>query len=449
MLRILIVEDDADLRHSLSLTLRRGGHQVQEAESAAKARPLLSRVDLLLTDLRLPDGEGTALLVDGLRANPRLQSIVMTGYGTIESAIRATRSGARDYLLKPFEMDVLKRQVAEVDTFLGAQEEAARAQAQGHGGLLGRCAAMQRVFLAIDAAAASSAPVLVEGETGTGKELVAMAIHQRSARRQQPFVPVNLAALPAELLESELFGHERGAFTGASARRAGRFALASGGTLLLDEINSLPLALQPKLLRVLETRELWPVGATRSQRADVRVLAASNEPLAALVEQGRFRADLYYRLNVLRIELPPLRERPEDVPLIARALLDREDMPRPAPGTPVELSSEALAWLSRQRWPGNVRELKNLLERTLLQAPVLSRIPPRLERADLDGVARAGEVAAAPFKDARSAATDEWRRSVIVAALRQAGGNRAQAAKILQMNRSALFKLLKRLAIEE
>ena len=273
MLRILIVEDDADLRHSLSLTLRRGGHQVQEAESAAKARPLLSRVDLLLTDLRLPDGEGTALLVDGLRANPRLQSIVMTGYGTIESAIRATRSGARDYLLKPFEMDVLKRQVAEVDTFLGAQEEAARAQAQGHGGLLGRCAAMQRVFLAIDAAAASSAPVLVEGETGTGKELVAMAIHQRSARRQQPFVPVNLAALPQALLESELFGHERGAFTGATGRRSGRIEQAGGGTLFLDELGDLEPALQTKLLRVMQERTYERVGSSEPLQSRARVVA--------------------------------------------------------------------------------------------------------------------------------------------------------------------------------
>lgn len=441
MLRILITEDDDELRLSLMLVLRRAGHEVLEAPNAAAARKQLESVDLLLTDLRLPDDLGTTLLVDAKRQNPRMQIIVMTGHGTIDSAIEATRHGARDYLLKPFEMDVLLRQVADVDALLGQQ----RTSASDRSGLVGSSAAMKRINGLIDAAATNQSPVLIEGETGTGKELVAQAIHERSGRRDEPLVAVNLAALPAELVDSELFGYERGAFTHATNRRQGRFALAGTGTLFLDEINSLPLALQPKLLRALETREIWPMGAERPLFFKARVIAASNHSLATLVEQGSFRADLFYRLDLLRINVPPLRERTEDIPLIVRALLDRSAL---APNSgPIEITPEAIDWLGKQVWPGNVRELKNLLERTLLQSAALDRKPPRLER--LDFVTQRGEVAALPFKEAQIAATDAWTRAAILSALQQAGGNRTQAAKILQMNRTALLKLLKKLDIQD
>lgn len=443
MLRILVTEDDDELRLSLVLVLRRAGHEVLEANSAAAARKLLNAVDLLLTDLRLPDDLGTTLLIEAKRQNPRMQIIVMTGHATIDSAIEATRNGARDYLLKPFEMDLLLRHVGEVDRLLGLQ----RNSASHHGGLVGSSAAMKRVFALIDGAAANNSPVLIEGETGTGKELVARAIHDRSTRRDQPFLAVNLSALPGELVDSELFGYERGAFTNATNRRQGRFVLAGTGTLFLDEINSLPLAVQPKLLRALETREIWPVGAERPLFFKARIIAAGNQPLATLVERGAFRADLLYRLDVLRINLPPLREHPEDIPLLVRTLLDRSDFASSSQA-PIEITSDALEWLGQQLWPGNVRELKNLLERTLYQSPALERKPMRLEREDF--VVHPREVTTAlPFKEAQSAATEAWSRAAILAALQQAGGNRTQAAKILQMNRTALLKLLKKLEIKD
>jgi len=464
MLRILIVEDDDDLRESLVLSLRRLGHEVDEATSLAAARRHLPRVDLLLTDLRLPDGEGTTLMQEGRRENPRLQVIVMTGYATVESAITATRSGARDYLLKPFAMEALRSHVIAIDALFSGQAQTARAP----GGLVAQSPAMRRVLSAIEVAAASYAPVLIEGETGTGKELVACAIHQRSSRADQPLVAVNLAALPSELVDSELFGHERGAFTGAQQRRLGRFSMAARGTLLLDEINSLPLELQPKLLRAIEAREVWPVGAERPMPVQARIIAASNQILAKQVDEGRFRADLFYRLNVLRINVPPLRERVEDLPLLVRALLDQlvaglpgspaaaADVARPAlaevPSSvrppAIEISSEALGFLRQQRWPGNVRELRNLLERALLQSAVCQRVPARLELADLDQLAVATP-SSLPFKAAQAAASEAWSRSAILDALREAGGNRAQAAKRLQMNRSALFKLMKKLGLRD
>lgn len=441
MLRILVTEDDDELRLSLVLVLRRAGHEVLEANNAAAARNHLESVDLLLTDLRLPDALGTTLLVDAKRQSPRMQVIVMTGHGTIDSAIEATRNGARDYLLKPFEMDTLLRQVAEIDGLMGLQQAGVRDRA----GPIGASAAMKRISSLIDVAAANNSPVLIEGETGTGKELVAQAIHERSARRDEPLVAVNLAALPSELVDSELFGYERGAFTHATNRRQGRFVLAGTGTLFLDEINSLPLAVQPKLLRALETREIWPVGAERPLFFKARVIAASNDSLAKLVEQGAFRADLFYRLDLLRIHVPPLRERLEDIPLVVRALLDRSDLVSSA--SPIEITSEAVDWLGQQSWPGNVRELKNLLERTLLQSVALERKPPRLERQDF--VTQRRETAALPFKEAQNAATEAWTRSALLAALQQAGGNRTLAAKILQMNRTALLKLLKKLDIKD
>lgn len=257
---------------------------------------------------------------------------------------------------------------------------------------------------------------------------------------------VNLAALPGELVDSELFGYERGAFTNATNRRQGRFALAVTGTLFLDEINSLPLAVQPKLWRALETREIWPMGAERPLFFKARVIAASNQPLAMLVEQGGFRADLFYRLDVMRINVPPLREHPEDIPLLCRALLDRSDL-APNSQSPIEIAEEAIEWLRQRSFPGNVRELKNLLERTLLQSPALERKPIRLEIQDFHAPPR--EATVLPFKEAQSAAADAWSRSAILAALQQAGGNRTQAAKILQMNRTALLKLLKKLDIKD
>lgn len=441
MLRILVTEDDDELRLSLVLVLRRAGHDVLEANNAAAARKLLPAVDLLLTDLRLPDDLGTTLLLDAKRQSPRMQIIVMTGYATIDSAIEATRNGARDYLLKPFEMDLLLRHVGDVDRLLGLQ----RNSASVHGGLVGTSAAMKQVLTRIDVAATNNSTVLIEGETGTGKERVAQAIHERSGRRDQQLVAVNLAALPNELVDSELFGHERGAFTHATSRRQGRFVLAGTGTIFLDEINSLPLAVQPKLLRALETREIWPVGAERPMFFKARIIAASNQPLSMLVEQGGFRADLFYRLDIVRINVPPLREHPEDIPLLVRVLLDRSDV-APRGQAPIEIASDAVDWLVQQPWPGNVRELKNLLERTLLQSPALQRKPPRLERQDFVTEPRE-TTTTLPFKEAQSAAAEAWSRAAVMAALQQAGGNRTQAAKILQMNRTALLKLLKKLDI--
>jgi two-component system, NtrC family, response regulator AtoC len=438
--RILVVEDDPDFLESLSEMLRRSGYGVRGVGDGTSALREIQEADILVTDVRLPDISGIELLEKAREKRPSLQVIVMTGYGSIRDAVDVMRKGATTYLAKPFEPEELLLHLRQVEEVIRLRRMASRA---GRGDLVGIGHAMQPVFAAIDAAAASQAPVLITGETGTGKELAARAIHQLSGRSGHPFLAVNLGALPKDLVESELFGHERGAFTGASRAKPGRFALAKGGTLLLDEVGTLPLDVQPKLLRAIETREFWPVGGERPVPFLARILAATNADLDQLAAEGSFRQDLFYRLDVLRVRMPPLREHVEDIPAIAAAILDRLGSEAPKGASPPELAPEALAALVTRPWPGNVRELQNALEKGWAGAVAARRAPPRIEAADLD-LAPGREVLDVPFRDGRARAADEWGRKAIVAALAASEGNVTRAAELLRMNTSALFRLIKR-----
>ncbi len=442
-LRILIVEDDQDFRDSLCEMLQRAGHAVEAVADGrtAEAR-LTTSADLLLTDLQLPDSDGLDLIPTAMARWPGLQTIVMTGYGDIPSAVEAMRRGARAYLTKPFELEELFLHLREIAEVVRLRQAAART---GRGALVGTSAAMQRVYRAIDTAAAATAPVIIEGETGTGKELVAQAVHDLSLRSSSPLIAVNIAALPGDLVESELFGHERGAFTGAVKRQRGRFLLAKGGSLFLGELEALPPQVQPKLLRVLETGEIWAIGAERLERAEVRVIAAANVDLHEMVRAGSFREDLFYRLAVLRIRVPPLREHPEDIPVIATTLLDRIPRQPQHLADPVEFTPQALAAMFTHRWPGNVRELRNVLERVLAGGSVWRRVPPHITADDLE--LETEQLPVLPFKQARARAADDWSRRTIRAALLATDGNVSDAARILQMNTSALFRLIKRFGL--
>ena len=360
----------------------------------------------------------------------------MTGYASVPQAVEAMRLGARIYLPKPFDISLLVRLLSEIETLRGLREGVC-----GRGSLVGSSLAMRRVYKQIDVAAASELTVLIRGETGCGKELAARAIHRLSLRRSRPFIAINCAAIPRELAESELFGHEAGAFTGATGRRSGCFANAADGVLLLDEINSLPMELQPKLLRVMEEGEFQPVGAAKPQRLAARVFAASNADLTALVAAGRFRQDLFYRLQVLEVILPPLRERPEDIPSIAAAILERE----PPGGRPCHLGLDAFAELLARPWPGNVRELANCLRRAA--AVAAEEQPEGSVAIRPEHLASEGRIPELPFKEAQERACDEWSRRTVTAALASTGGNMSEAATRLRIDRSALYKLVKRLGI--
>jgi two-component system nitrogen regulation response regulator GlnG len=360
--RILVVDDDAAIRTVVREALRREGHDVETAASVTEQRKAMSRFspDLLVTDVMLPDGNGLDLVPEMLAQHPGMPVIVLSAQNTLATAVRATEQGAFEYLPKPFDLEELCRAVAD-----GLRSRAARTDTEPEGikedlPLIGRSPAMQDVYRTIARVVSNELTVLVFGESGTGKELVARAIHDLGARRGKPFVAINMAAIPRELIESELFGHERGAFTGAQARTAGKFEQAQGGTLFLDEIGDMPMEAQTRLLRVLQEGEFTTVGGARSIRADVRIIAATHKDLPAMIANNMFREDLFYRLNVVPIHLPPLRDRPGDIAELARHFLDRagqEGLSRK------RLGSDALARLTAHGWPGNVRELENLMRR--------------------------------------------------------------------------------------
>ncbi len=436
-MKVVLVEDDDALRGALAELLKRAGHQVSSCPDGATGLKAVDEADLLVTDLRMPGFDGLSLLREARLRRPSLQVIVMTGYGSISSAVEAMRLGARAYLTKPFETDELLLHLREVETV----QRLRQVPSSGRGGLVGASTAMRRVYDDLDVAAASDAPVLIVGDTGTGKELAARAIHQASRRSQGPFIAVNCGAISRDLIESELFGHEPGAFTGAQGRKRGRFTLARGGTLFLDEINSLPIDLQPKLLRAIEAQEIWPVGAEAAERTDLRLLAATNVRLDGLVREGRFREDLYYRLHVLHVDLPSLKEHPEDIPQIVHALLIRA-----AGGQERHsITATALSNLIARPWPGNVRELANALERALARAAVsnlgaAASAPLTISVEHLDPLP-VGSMPMA-FKQGRERAAEEWARIAIRNALTRSRGNTSEAARILKMSRTALLRLI-------
>lgn len=444
-MRILLVDDDRAFRAALAANLAELPHEVRECGDADEALALAPGFDLLVTDVRLPGMSGVELLAAARRTRPALEVVMMTGHATIDLAVRATREGARAFLEKPFAFEDLLVHVREVEKVVRLREAAGRA---GRGALVGASAAMRAVYDAVDAAAGSEANVLVTGPTGSGKEAAAEAVHHGSGRARGPFVAVNVGALPRDLVESELFGALPGAYTGIRDRRMGRFELAAGGTLFLDEINSLPLDIQPKLLRAIEAREVWPLGAQRPVPCDARIVAASNQPLENLVREGMFREDLYYRLHVLEIRLPALADHPADIPAIADRLL--EGM---AAGRPVSLSADALAALMVRDWPGNVRELRNALERAVARksastdrARTRSRdaadVALLLTAADL-GTPSASALDV-PYRVGRLRAAEEWSRNAVRSALFETRGNISEAARRLQMSRTSLMALLKK-----
>jgi DNA-binding NtrC family response regulator len=433
--RILFVDDDEAGRELGRYNLEEAGYAVEVAVDGRQGLERFSPEthDLVVTDLRMPQLGGMELLEQVKRRAPDVPVVVITAHGNVETAVQAMRAGAYDFIEKPFGREVLLLTVARAleHQRLRRENRSLRSRAAGvEREIVAVSEAMQQLLRTTDRVARSDASVLITGESGTGKELVARRLHARSRRADGPFVPVNCAAIPPELLESELFGHEKGAYTGATRARAGRFRRADGGTIFLDEVGEIPLSLQGKLLRVLQERSVDVVGADQSVSVDVRVVAASNQPLAEAIAAGRFREDLYYRLNVVELHLPPLRERPEDVePLV------RHFVARGAPGSELAIPEEVLEALRRHTWPGNVRELENACERLVILAEGDGLRPGDLPPAVLAGSEPALEWPPLP-PDGLSLVDLE--RRVIERALQLKRGNVTQAAAYLRVPRHVL-----------
>ncbi|HEX7854361.1 MAG TPA: nitrogen regulation protein NR(I) [Sphingobium sp.] len=462
---ILVVDDDQAVCVVIAEALKRQGYMVKTVGSIAERRIQIEEFqpELLISDVMLPDGDGLEDIASIIAERPALRVIILSAQNTLDTAVRATAQGAFEYLPKPFDLNDLSQ---AVDAALGQSASHALSE-QGSGAatdelpLIGRSAAMQEVYRTIARVISNDLSILVLGESGTGKELVAEAIHNLGTRREQPFVAINMAAIPRELIEAELFGYEKGAFTGAATRTAGKFEQAQGGTLFLDEIGDMPMEAQTRLLRVLQSGEVTTVGGTRPIRVDVRIIAATNKDLGVLLAEGRFREDLYYRLNVVPVHLPALRDRSDDVPLLARHFLDQaaaDGLPRKA------LSDDAAALLRLYSWPGNVRELKNLMQRlTVLARETV--IGPELLRQVLS-VDNLSEPRATAVEDGLREAVRRWTREhltigasktqtnmhdlllecvepvLLSETLAAVDGNQIKAAAMLGINRNTLRKKL-------
>ncbi|MBI3098121.1 MAG: sigma-54-dependent Fis family transcriptional regulator [Planctomycetes bacterium] len=437
MARILLVDDEKDFRISVAEVLRASGHEVGEAGTAEAG---LDRIrgevfDAVIADLRMPGRSGIDLLKQAALRLPDAILVVMTAFGSLETAIEALRLGAHDYLLKPIPLEALRRKIEALLQHRAALAEnrwlrRALAAEAPPAGLVGESPLLQEALRLIARVAPTGSTVLITGETGTGKELVARAVHEGSPRRDRPFLAINCGSVPETLLESELFGHVKGAFTGADRDKRGLFEVAEGGTLFLDEIGEMPLSLQPKILRALETREALRVGATVPFRMDVRLVAATNRDLRGRVKGERFRSDLYFRLAVFEIPLPPLRERPGDIPALSRHLIDR--LSRTLHRPPAVPDAEAMRALERYAWPGNVRELANVLERALILCEG-DRIVP----TDLPGILTApGETVVDDLRLARLA----FERAHIRRVVEKMGGDKKAAAEALGIDVSSLYR---------
>lgn len=444
---ILVVEDEDKLRRVMELQLLSAGFDVAQAASVEQALPLLDRADLVLTDMKLPGMSGRDLLDRAQSQNPNLPVILITAFGSVESAVEAMKAGAYDFIPKPFSLDHLMK-VVEKALEVRALRDENRALREELGqryqfdNIIGRSRAMQDIFATIMRVAPTRATVLLAGESGVGKDLIARAIHYHSPRRDKPFVKINCTAIPENLMESELFGYEKGAFTGATTSKPGKFEQADTGTVFLDEIGDVPASIQVKLLRILQEREFERLGSNKTLRTDVRVVAATNVDLRAALEQGTFREDLYYRLNVVPMNIPALRERKEDIPYLARHFVDKL---APELGTPVESISEAgIQCLMHYDWPGNVRQLENVIERSLVLCG-----KPVLDAADirLDDTARSRTQVAEGFLPP-GMSLDEYEKSIIREALKRANGNKSQAARLLGLTRNALRYRLSQMGMD-
>jgi two-component system, NtrC family, response regulator PilR len=453
----LIVDDERDIRELFSLTLSRMGLKVETAADLASARQQLGnqRYDLCFTDMKLPDGSGQSLIELIATRYPDTPVAMITAHGNVDAAVTALKAGAFDFVSKPVDIHAL-RQLVQNALQLGEQR---RAQIQlSNNKLLGESPSIQQLRATIAKLARSQAPVYIGGESGVGKELVARLIHEQGPRTDAPFVPVNCGAIPTELMESEFFGHKKGSFTGAHVDKEGLFQAAQGGTLFLDEVAELPLHMQVKLLRVIQEKSVRPVGANAEQPVDVRILSATHKNLADLVAEGRFRHDLYYRINVIELRVPPLRERPADIPLLAEALLKRMSQENNDP--PYALAVDAAAALAEYPFPGNVRELENVLERAValcdsgiikledLRLPLASRVPPEVYSAppptSIHITAQRPAFPGEPLPEA----IEQLERDSIQRALEESRYNKTRAAAKLGITFRALRYKLKKLGID-
>jgi DNA-binding NtrC family response regulator len=458
---LLLVEDEAALRETLAERLAEHGFDVEQADTGERAIEQLAdfAFDIVVTDLRLPGLDGTRVLETALLRYPDIIGIIVTGYGTVKDAVEAIKRGATDFVTKPFQFDELlhalnsaleQRRLRSENAYLRSQLQ----ERYKFEGIIGRSPAMRILFGLLETVSSSASTILVTGETGSGKEIVARAIHHNSPRRAQRFVALNCGAIPETLLEAELFGHVRGAFTGAIGTRQGRLEQAHKGTLFLDEVGTMSAGLQMKLLRVLQEREFERLGDTHSIKVDVRVVAATNSDLKKMVAAGEFREDLFYRLNVIPIELPPLRDRKEDIPLLVQHFLKKFSAPDPqtqsaeARGRTLTISQQAMRALMAYSWPGNVRQLENAIER----AVALSGGRSQIETADLTPeIQQASEAAVSPDVTLPEDGIDfehyvsGIERELIRRALEKTGGNKGQASRLLNLKRTTLVEKLKRL----
>jgi DNA-binding NtrC family response regulator len=455
--QILVVDDEEDLRKSIVEILTLEGFEVEQAGSAEEASEKLSQTafDVLITDNNLPGKTGVELLEESLVRYPEIISIVVTGFGTIETAVSAMKKGAYNYLTKPFKLVELPIMVRK-----GLKERQLRFENQylrkqlnekyGFSNIIGTGRAMHRIFELVDTIAGLSSTVLIQGETGTGKELIAKAIHFNSPRKDQKLVSINCGAIPENLLESELFGHVKGAFTGAVQTRIGRFEQANGGTIFLDEIGNMPVNLQVKLLRVLQEREFERVGGNSTVKVDVRIIAATSSNLSQMVKDGTFREDLYYRLNVIPIDLPPLRERREDVPLLVQKFIEhfceahRLDLKTVSP--------QVMKALMAFEWPGNVRQLENIVERMVAltgnrPAILPTDLPTEIQNRDSLNYVPLIEIPEEGI-NFQNVVTD-MERELILQSLRKTNGNKKLAARLLNLKRTTLIEKIKRIGLGE
>jgi len=463
---LLLVEDEAPLRQAIAEQLGDRGYQVEQAESGEAALAHLAdfAFDIIVTDLRLPGIDGSAVIEAAVARYPHIIAIVVTGFGTVKDAVEAIKRGAWDFVSKPFQIDELlhvldssmeRRRLKSENAYLRSQvEERYRFE-----GIVGKSRPMERLFQLLETVAPTNSTILITGETGTGKEVVARAIHHNSPRRVHRFVALNCSAIPETLLEAELFGHVRGAFTGAVGNRQGRLEQAHKGTLFLDEVGTMSVALQMKLLRVLQEREFERVGDSHTIKVDVRVIAATNSDLAKLVAEGQFREDLFYRLNVIPVQLPALRERKEDIPLLVQHFLAKFEAERDASAATgpkaaadrlprVTVSQQGMRLLMAYQWPGNVRQLENAIERAVAFTTGRSQI----DVEDLPTeVQQAQETAAASTVTLPEEGMDldafvaNIERELIQRSLERTGGNKGQAARLLNLKRTTLVEKLKRL----
>jgi two-component system response regulator AtoC len=454
--RVLVVDDEANLRKVLAALLRREGYDVATAADGEQALAEFHKngADVVVTDLVMPHLGGLEILKGVHAHRPDVPVIIITAHGTVDSAVEAIKAGAFDYITKPFEQAELQAVVAKAARTQEANSGHVPPEGRARNSLIGSAPQMTELFRIIDKVADTPSTVLITGESGTGKELVATALHDGSSRREKPLIKINCAAIPKDLMESEMFGYERGAFTGAVTSKPGRFELADGGTLFLDEIGEVPLEMQVKLLRVLQESEFERVGGIKTTKVDVRLIAATNRDLLQEIEANRFRKDLFYRLNVVPVHLSPLRERQSDVPMLATHFIEKYNkrLNKKIEG----ITDEALACLQVYPWPGNIRELENLMERVLLFAD-----GPRIEVTDLPAPVRAGTAPVSasagttpkpgetPLKDFLRQKQAEIEKIFIVQALAKTEGNVTRAARLLQISRKSLQTKMKEFGLRD